>query len=99
MVYADSIENYMETHMPKRPDHPCSHPGCTAHVSSSTKYCEIHREQHLEEVRSASSQGYGKIWKKYASLTVSFHELTLHGLYYKKHGLSTGNVAVFLQCC
>ena len=50
--------------MPSRPKTPCKHPGCAALVPYGTKYCETHKPMHPEEVRSASSRGYGSAWQK-----------------------------------
>ena len=50
--------------MPSRPKTPCKHPGCAALVPYGTKYCEVHKAMHPEEVRSASGRGYGSAWQK-----------------------------------
>lgn len=50
--------------MPNRPNTPCRHPGCAALIPYGTKYCEVHKPLHPEEVRSASDRGYGKAWQK-----------------------------------
>ena len=75
MEYADSIENHTEVRMPRRPDHPCGHPDCPALVPSGTKYCDIHRTQHPEEVRSASSRGYGTAWQRESKQFLQSHPL------------------------
>ena len=46
--------------MPMKPKVPCRHPGCAALVPSGTKYCDVHKPLHPEEVRSAASRGYGR---------------------------------------
>ena len=61
--------------MPKRPDHPCSHPGCPALIPSGTKYCEKHRAKHPEEIRSASGRGYGKAWQRESKRFLQSHPL------------------------
>lgn len=61
--------------MPRRPDHSCSHPGCPALVPFGTKYCEIHRQKHPEEMRSASSRGYGKAWQRESKRFLQEHPL------------------------
>ena len=75
MEYADSIESHTEASMPRRPDHPCSHPGCPALVLSGTKYCEMHKPQHSEEVRSVSGRGYGKAWQRESKRFLQSHPL------------------------
>ena len=50
--------------MPSKPKVPCRHPGCPELVPAGTRYCETHRPQHLEEVRSASRRGYGSAWRR-----------------------------------
>ena len=45
--------------MPNKPNTPCRHPGCAALVPYGTKYCEVHKPLHPEEVRSAGARGYG----------------------------------------
>ena len=50
--------------MPNRPNTPCRHPGCAALVPYGTKYCEVHKPLHPEEVRSAGARGYGRAWQK-----------------------------------
>ena len=44
--------------MPSRPNTPCRHPGCAALVPYGTKYCEVHKPLHPEEVRSAKRKRY-----------------------------------------
>ena len=39
--------------MPMKLKVPCKHPGCPALIPSGTKYCEVHKALHPEEVRSA----------------------------------------------
>ena len=51
--------------MPSRPKTPCRHPGCAALVPYGTKYCEVHKPMHPEEVRSAESRGYGRAWQMF----------------------------------
>ena len=75
MEYAVSIEIHTEARMPRRPDHPCSHPGCPSLVPSGTKYCEIHRLYHPEEIRSAGSRGYGSAWQKARKQFLEAHPL------------------------
>ena len=50
--------------MPYKPNKPCAHPGCSALVPANSKYCEKHKPLHLEEIRSATSRGYGSKWQK-----------------------------------
>ena len=61
--------------MPSRPKTPCKHPGCVALVPYGTKYCEAHKPLHPEEVRSASSRGYGSAWRKARKAFLQAHPL------------------------
>ena len=61
--------------MPSRPKTPCKHPGCAALVPHGTKYCEVHKPMHPEEVRSASSRGYGSAWRKARKVFLQAHPL------------------------
>ena len=51
-------------HMPRFPNHPCSHPGCPRLVPRGKKYCDEHAALHPEESRSAGGRGYGSKWNK-----------------------------------
>ena len=61
--------------MPNRPKTPCKHPGCATLVPDGTKYCEVHKPLHPEEVRSASSRGYGSAWQKARKQYLQIHPL------------------------
>ena len=61
--------------MPSRPNTPCRHPGCAALVPYGTKYCEKHRALHPEEIRTASSRGYGSRWNKARKRYLETHPL------------------------
>lgn len=61
--------------MPSRPKTPCRHPGCAALVPYGTKYCEVHKPMHPEEVRSAGARGYGKAWQKARKKYLEAHPL------------------------
>lgn len=61
--------------MPYRPKVPCKHPGCAELVDSGARYCEKHKAQHPEEVRSASSRGYGRRWQKASKAFLQSHPL------------------------
>ena len=71
--------------MPTKPKVPCKHPGCAALVPSGTKYCDLHRPLHPEEVRSAASRGYDRAWQKASRLFLQAHplceECMKHGKY------------------
>ena len=62
-------------HLPTRPKHPCAHPGCPGLVPSGTKYCDVHKPLHPEEVRSASARGYGKAWQRESRRFLAAHPL------------------------
>lgn len=61
--------------MPMKPKVPCRHPGCAALVPSGTKYCDVHKPLHPEEVRSAASRGYGSAWRKARAQFLQAHPL------------------------
>ena len=61
--------------MPWTPDHPCAEAGCPRLVPKGKKYCETHRAAHPEEVRSASSRGYGSVWRKASKAFLQVHPL------------------------
>lgn len=61
--------------VPRFPDHPCSHPGCPRLVPSGRKYCDEHLPLHPEEVRSASSRGYGSRWRRESKAFLRAHPL------------------------
>ena len=50
--------------MPRRPDTPCKHPGCSKLVSYGTQYCAEHAVLHKSDRPSASSRGYSSAWRK-----------------------------------
>lgn len=62
-------------HMPKWPDHPCSHPGCPNRVPRGKKYCDAHIGMHPEENRSASERGYGSKWNRARKRYLEKHPL------------------------
>ena len=61
--------------MPTKPKVPCKHPGCAALVPSGTKYCDLHRPLHPEEVRPAASRGYDRAWQKASKAFLQAHPL------------------------
>ena len=61
--------------LPTRPKVPCRHPGCPELVPAGTKYCDIHKPMHPEEVRSAGSRGYGRAWQKARKQYLAEHPL------------------------
>ena len=61
--------------MPMKPNVPCKHPGCAALVPSGTKYCNVHRPLHPEEVRPAAERGYGSRWRKESRRYLQAHPL------------------------
>ncbi len=61
--------------MPQKPKQPCKHPGCPNLVQAGHKYCDIHKAQHPEEIRSASSRGYGYAWQQARKRFLAAHPL------------------------
>lgn len=61
--------------VPSRPRVPCRHPGCPELIPAGTKYCDIHKPLHPEEVRSAGSRGYGRAWQKARKEYLTAHPL------------------------
>ena len=61
--------------MPTKTKVPCKHPGCAALVPSGTKYCDVHRPLHPEEVRPAAERGYGSRWRKESRRFLQAHPL------------------------
>lgn len=61
--------------MPTKLKHPCAHPGCAELVPAGQKYCEKHKSMHPEEIRSASSRGYGNRWRKARKSFLQTHPL------------------------
>ena len=49
--------------------------GCPELVEAGTKFCEKHKPVHPEEVRSASSRGYGRAWQKASRKFLESHPL------------------------
>ena len=66
-----------------RSNTPCRHPGCAALVPYGQKYCEVHKPQHPEEVRTVSGRGYGKAWQKARQRYLEAHPLCVE---YMKEG-------------
>lgn len=73
--------------MPTKPMVPCHHPGCPNLVPVGQKYCAEHKPLHPEEIRSASSRGYGRQWQKASRAFLHRHpfceECLRHGRYTK----------------
>lgn len=61
--------------MPRRPDTPCKHPGCGKLVPYGQRYCDAHRTQHPEEIRSADQRGYNSRWRKASKAFLQAHPL------------------------
>ncbi len=61
--------------MPMKPKTPCRHPGCPNLVSDGKKYCDVHKSLHPEEIRSASSRGYGHAWQNARKRFLEAHPL------------------------
>ncbi len=54
--------------MPRRPPHPCQHPGCGVLVDGSDSRCPGHRRQVAREREdrrgSSTARGYGSDWQR-----------------------------------
>ncbi len=61
--------------VPRFPDHPCAQQGCPRLVPRGKKYCDEHAGLHPEEVRSASSRGYGSRWQRLSKAYLRAHPL------------------------
>ena len=61
--------------MPTKAKVPCRHPGCAELVPVGAKFCEAHKAMHPEDIRSASSRGYGSAWQKARKQYLSAHPL------------------------
>ena len=61
--------------MPRKSKVPCQQPGCPELVEAGTKYCEKHKRQHPEIIRSANSRGYGSAWQKFRKRFLAEHPL------------------------
>ena len=66
--------------MPSKPKTPCHHPGCPELVPSGQRYCDKHKSLHPEEIRSASSRGYGSAWQKARKRFLAAHPLCVECL-------------------
>ena len=75
--------------MPTKPKTPCQHPGCPELVPAGTKYCEKHKPLHPEEIRSASSRGYGRAWQKASKKYLESHPLCVRCLQEGKYTKAT----------
>ncbi len=49
--------------MPRKPKHPCAHPGCPELVEQGA-YCPQHMVQRADRRPSAARRGYGHRWRK-----------------------------------
>ncbi len=56
--------------MPKKPKHPCSHPGCPNLTDS--RYCEQHKQP---DRPSASKRGYSSKWQRVSKAYLRKHPL------------------------
>ncbi len=61
--------------MPYRAGHPCNQSGCPRIVPNGQKYCEQHKKCHPEDIRSASSRGYGSRWRRESKTFLKAHPL------------------------
>ena len=61
--------------MPRFPDHPCRHPGCSRLVPKGRKYCDEHAGLHPEDTRSAAARGYGSKWQRQSKQFLRVHPL------------------------
>ncbi len=63
------------TAMPRRPNIPCKHPGCSQLVPYGTRYCEEHRPLHVRDRKTAVERGYGYRWQKARAAYLCAHPL------------------------
>lgn len=66
--------------MPRKPKHPCSHPGCPNLVDYGKRYCEKHeREENKNYERygrdPATRKRYGRAWKRIRDSYAAAHPL------------------------
>ena len=75
--------------MPTKPKVPCQHPDCPELVPAGAKFCEKHKPLHPEEIRSASSRGYGRAWQKASKKYLESHPLCVRCLQEGKYTKAT----------
>lgn len=61
--------------MPYKQRIPCRHPGCPVLIPVGSKYCDTHRRQHKDAVRSAASRGYSTRWQRISRQYLRQHPL------------------------
>ena len=61
--------------MPYKQRTQCRHPDCPVLIPVGSKYCDAHRRQHKETVRSAASRGYTSRWQRISRQYLRQHPL------------------------
>ncbi|MCD8365820.1 MAG: HNH endonuclease [Clostridiales bacterium] len=66
--------------MPRKPKHPCSHPGCPELVEYGERYCEKHLKEENKRYEKydrdpAVRRRYGRAWKRIRDSYAAAHPL------------------------
>ncbi|MCD8073451.1 MAG: HNH endonuclease [Lachnospiraceae bacterium] len=66
--------------MPRKPKHPCSHPGCPALVEYGERFCEKHQKEENKRYKKydrdpAVRRRYGRAWKRIRDSYAAAHPL------------------------
>jgi len=75
--------------MPRKPNIPCKHPGCSKLVSSGKKYCEDHEALHKLNIRTTNEKGYDGRWKKARKIYLKSNPLCVRCLAEGKYKKAT----------
>lgn len=66
--------------MPRKPKHPCAHPGCPELVEAGQRYCEKHQKERNRQYERygrdpATKKRYGSRWSKIRAAYIAAHPL------------------------
>lgn len=67
--------------MPRKPNRPCSYPGCPRLVEPGESYCEEHRKQESQRYekydrdQAVHRRRYGRVWKRIRDSYVRQHPM------------------------
>ena len=75
--------------MPRRPNIPCKHPGCSRLVPPGTKFCEEHGELHRADARTTKEKGYDGRWRKARARYLKRHPICVRCLKQGKYVKAT----------
>ena len=75
--------------MPKRPNIPCKHPGCSRLVPAGTKYCNEHEPLYKVNIRTTKEKGYDSKWRKARAIYLKAHPLCVNCLKLGKYNKAT----------